>query len=177
MKILSYSVLASLLVSAMLFACSEKKVADNKAKVEIKDVEVPLDSQGMWVKYLLQENKGIMRGIDFGTPADSIFKKEKIKKLEEGKNFVVYAFEVDEDIMDIKYEFDSLNKVKAFRVDAFINGRDGFMVDFIKYFDTKYGKKKKVHDSLLLWKSPRGYEIKLITKKINAGVAIDIRYK
>lgn len=155
-----------LLLLCCLQACNNKQEQKtNEDKAILQDQIIPLDTLGDWVKIVMNKQKdGILRGFSIGTSLDSVKKREKAKILEENstQNYVTYTFDVDEDMIDIIYRYDNNRKIKAFEVLAIVNGVESFIQDFTTYYTLRYGNPQQKNDTLQVWRSSQGYQVKLI---------------
>jgi hypothetical protein len=176
MRTIQYTLLAWAFV-VFLGACSEKK-QENTQKVEKKFQEqiIPLDTMGAWVRLVLKEKEGVVRGYELGMSIDSIKTKEKGKILEENaqKKLITYTYDFDDDFVDVTYEYNEQRKVKTVKINATVNGVESFLEDFTKYYDLRYGQSEVANDSTRTWKSEKGYRIKLIKKQKESGANIVI---
>ncbi|MDX1904319.1 MAG: hypothetical protein SFU27_09200 [Thermonemataceae bacterium] len=170
-----------LLLLLSLYACQSKSDKNEKKNVEQihQEAEIPLDTMGAWVRLVMLSPQGVLRGFDLGTPLDSIKKNEKATLQEENKEkkYIAYTFDVDDDFVDIIYELDEQNKLKAVRVNAVVNGVESFLEDFRKFYELRYGRSKKIDAQNVVWQSKKGYQIKLSNTKGETKASIIIEKK
>ena len=165
-----------LALAIFLIACGEKEKKTEQKKEIIVNENIPIDTMGAWVRLVMKESKGIMRGFELGDALDSIKKYEKAKIHDENqaKKFITYTIDVDDDFVDITYLYNEQNKLKTIKIDAVVNGVESFLEDFSKFYDIRYGIGKTLNDSTRSWKSQKGYQVKLIKKKKESGALIII---
>ncbi|MCU0436594.1 MAG: hypothetical protein MUC49_01685 [Raineya sp.] len=163
-----------LILVILLASCGEKeKKTDQKQEVVINE-NIPIDTMGAWVRLVMKESKGIMRGFELGDALDSIKKYEKAKIHDENqdKRFIIYTIDVDDDFVDITYSYNEQKKLKTIKIDAVVNGIESFLEDFSKFYDLRYGVGKTLNDTTRSWKSQKGYQVKLMKKKKESGAVI-----
>jgi len=160
--------LLPLIAVVLLVACNKEKEQKIEKKTEpLVDATIPIDTMGEWVRLVMKESKGVMRGYELGDALDSVKKYEKAQIHEDRaeKKFITYTFDVDDDFVDITYEYNDQKKIKSIKINAVVNGVESFLEDFTKFYDIKYGVGKIINDSTKLWKSKKGYQIKLVKRK------------
>lgn len=110
---------------------------------------------------IIKNEKGVIRGYDFGTPMHVIRETEDAKLLSEGNDFMIYQVVIDEDeYADIIYYLDENKKIKGFGI-AFIESvnlkvEESIIDDFQKYFTERYGKFKTNNKNDEVWTSRDG---------------------
>lgn len=163
----------TLLILLCLVAC-EKKAEDKKEAIRTEDPTIPLDTMGEWVKIVMKQKEGVLRGFEIGDVMDSIRLKEKAKIHEDNKDkkYITYTFDVDEDFVDITYFYNDAQKLRAIQVNAVVNGVESFLEDFTKFYELRYGAAQKLNDTTQAWKSIKGYKIKLSKKNKESGASI-----
>lgn len=157
-------------------ACDKKEEKTKKELVRTEDPVIPLDTMGEWVKIVMKQKEGLLRGFEIGDKIDSIRLKEKAKIHEDNKEkkYITYTFDVDEDFVDISYCYNDSLKLTAIKVSAVVNGVESFIEDFEKFYNLRYGEAKKINDTTQVWKSVRGYRISLARKNKESGASIII---
>jgi hypothetical protein len=165
------------LFTILLFvACQKQKEEQQKEAIRTEDPVIPLDTMGDWVKLVMKQKEGVFRGFEIGDAIDSIKAKEKAKIHEDNKEkqYITYTFDIDDDFVDITYHYDQAKKLKSIHVNAVVNGVESFLEDFTKFYDLRYGAGKKLNDTLQVWKTLKGYQIKLIKKNKESAASIII---
>lgn len=157
-------------------SCGEKEKKVEKKQEVVINENIPIDTMGAWVRLVMKESKGVMRGFELGDALDSIKKYEKAKIHDESqdKKFITYTIDFDDDFVDITYQYNEQKKIKTIKINAVVNGVESFLEDFSKFYDIRYGVGKTLNDSTRSWKSKKGYQVKLIKKKKESGAVIII---
>ncbi|MFN3315675.1 MAG: hypothetical protein ACK40K_02600 [Raineya sp.] len=174
---MSFRIFYPTLFTILLFVACEKKTEEKKEVIRTEDPTIPLDTMGEWVKLVMKQKEGVLRGFEIGDNIDSIKIKEKAKIHEDNKEkkYITYTFDVDEDFVDITYFYNDAQKLKAIQVSAVVNGVESFLEDFTKFYDLRYGVGKKLNDTMQVWKAIKGYQIKLAksSKESRASILIE----
>ncbi|GAB4126745.1 MAG: hypothetical protein OHK0045_06350 [Raineya sp.] len=162
----------------LIFVACEKKIEEKEKEVlRTEDLVIPLDTMGEWVKLVMKQKEGVLRGFEIGDNIDSVRLKEKAKIHEDNKEkkYITYTFDVDEDFVDIVYFYNEARKLRSIKVNAVVNGVESFLEDFKKFYDLRYGAGKKINDTLQVWKAVKGYQIKLYksSKESSATILIE----
>lgn len=162
---------------AYLIACEKKEAENSKTILRTEDPVIPLDTMGEWVKLVMKQKEGVLRGFEIGDHIDSVKLKETAKVYEDNqeKRYITYTFDVDEDFVDITYFYDNAQKIKSIKVKVVVNGVESFLEDFTKFYDLRYGAGKKLNDTVQVWKAIKGYQIQLAksTKESAASILIE----
>lgn len=165
-----------LILSVFFASCGEKEKKVEQKQTITTNENIPIDTMGAWVRLVMKESKGVMRGFELGEALDSVKKYEKAKIHDESqdKKYITYTIDVDDDFIDITYQYNEQKKIKTIKIDAVVNGVESFLEDFSKFYDIRYGIGKTLNDSTRSWKSQKGYRVKLIKKKKESGAVIII---
>ena len=166
----------TLCVILLFVACEKKAEEEKKEVVQTEDPIIPLDTMGDWVKLVMKQKEGVLRGFEIGDNIDSIKLKEKAKIHEDNKEkkYITYTFDIDEDFVDIMYFYNDSQKLTSIKVQAVVNGVESFLEDFAKFYDLRYGTSKKINDTMQVWKAIKGYQIKLSKSSKESGASIVI---
>lgn len=114
------------------------------------------------VQKVLKTDKGVLRGYDFGTPAETIRKTEDALYVADSKTFLLYKVALNEkEYAEIIYYLDENQKVKGFGIAFIENINDvklekSLIDDFQKYFNDRYGKFKTNEKNDEVWASKDG---------------------
>jgi len=163
-------------IAILFIACEKKTEKEKKETARAEDPIIPLDTMGDWVKLVMKQKEGVLRGFEIGEHIDSIKLKEKAKTHEDNKEkkYLTYTFDIDEDFVDVMYFYNDTQKVTSIKVQAVVNGVESFLEDFTKFYDVRYGTGKKMNDTLQIWKTIKGYQIKLSKSTKESGATIMI---
>lgn len=107
-----------------------------------------LKNHGKEIRKVIKSETGVIRGYDFGTPKQKIKDTEDALYVADGKNFMIYQVNVNEnEKAEIIYYLDENENVKGFGI-AFLvsadqmaaNVEETLIDDFQAYFNERYGK-------------------------------------
>lgn len=97
-------------------------------------------------KVIKTEEKGVIRGYDFGTPVSEVKKTETGEYVADGKDFAIYKVSLAEnEYAEIIYYLDAEQKIKGFGIEFIITENnykleENIVLDFQQYFTERYGK-------------------------------------
>ncbi|MBO9703104.1 MAG: hypothetical protein J7604_23020 [Sporocytophaga sp.] len=128
------------------------------ANAQTKDY---LQGHGKEIQAVIKNEKGVIRGYDFGVSAETVRKTEDAQFIADGKNFMIFKKEIDKnEYAEIIYYLDEQQKVKGFGI-AFIENvnlsfEESLIDDFQKYFNERYGKFITNDKNDEMWTSKEG---------------------
>ncbi|MCU0430213.1 MAG: hypothetical protein MUF42_09600 [Cytophagaceae bacterium] len=131
-------------------------------------------------KIVKNDMVGVVRGYDFGTPADQIKKTEDAKFEAETPNALIYKVQINEkEFCEVIYYLDAAKKVKSFGLEFFetkdATPEEKLVDDFQDYFTKRYGNFKVNDKDDEVWTSKDGtYQIELSDETSGDMVEIEI---
>jgi hypothetical protein len=143
------------------FASVQAQVATNVSLTSLKATDSTVaKSLGNYRKeiqdLILSQDKGVIRGIDFGTNIAKVREVEKAKFITEGKEFAIFKVSLNEtDNAEVIYYLDDKRNIKGFGIEFLIKEEEfvlenNLILDFQQYFTDRYGdfKVNSRHDEV-----------------------------
>lgn len=140
-----------------------------------------LSKHGIEIQKIIKTDvTGIVRGYDFGTPADKIKATEDAKLEAETPNALIYKVLINsKEYCEVIYYLDAAKKVKGFGLEFFetkdATPEEQLVDDFNNYFSERYGMYKTNDKDDEVWTSKDGtYTIELSDETNGDMIEIEI---
>ncbi|HVD98344.1 MAG TPA: hypothetical protein VNB90_09080 [Cytophagaceae bacterium] len=131
-------------------------------------------------KIIKTDVTGVVRGFDFGTPADKIKATEDLKLEAETSNALIYRVPINtKEFCEVIYYLDAAKKIKSFGLEFFetkdATPEETLIDDFQAYFTERYGTFKVNDKDDEVWTAKDGsYTIELSDETNGDMVEIEI---
>ena len=131
-------------------------------------------------KIIKTDVTGVVRGFDFGTPADKVKATEDLKLEAETANALVYRVPINgKEFCEVIYYLDASKKIKSFGLEFFetkdATPEETLIDDFQAYFTERYGSFKVNDKDDEVWTAKDGsYTIELSDETNGDMVEIEI---
>jgi hypothetical protein len=131
-------------------------------------------------KIIKRDDIGVVRGFEFGTPADKIKATEDAKLEAETPNALIYKVPINaKEYCEVIYYLDAAKKIKSFGLEFFeskdATPEEQLVDDFNNYFTERYGMYKTNDKDDEIWVSKDGtYIVELSDESSGDMIEIEI---